>query len=99
MSKEKELRSQIREYVRSVIKEDNFISRYLRNMAKRMEDREFDRIMSQSPMVRKNMQDIITKATEKTDKELSKKKKDMVKKLVKQGKADPKDPKIAKYLK
>jgi len=99
MSKEKELRSQIREYVRSVIKEDNFISRYLRNMAKRMEDREFDRIMSQSPMVRKNMQDIITKATEKTEKELSKKKKDMVKKLVKQGKADPKDPKIAKYLK
>ena len=74
MSKEKELRSQIREYVRSVIKEDNFISRYLRNMAKRMEDREFDRIMSQSPMVRKNMQDIITKATEKTEKELSKKK-------------------------
>ena len=99
MSKEKEVRSQIREYVRSVIKEDNFISRYLRNMAKRMEDREFDRIMSQSPMVRKNMQDIITKATEKTEKELSKKKKDMVKKLVKQGKADPKDPKIAKYLK
>ena len=99
MSKEKELRSQIREYVRSVIKEDNFISRYLRNMAKRMEDREFDRIMSQSPMVRKNMQDVIARATEKTEKELSKKKKDMVKKLVKQGKADPKDPKIAKYLK
>ena len=99
MSKEKELRSQIREYVRSVIKEDNFISRYLRNLAKKMEDKEFQRIMSQSPMVRKNMQDVIARATEKTEKELSKKKKDMVKKLVKQGKADPKDPKIAKYLK
>ena len=99
MSKEKELRSQIREYVQSIIKEDNFISRYLRNMAKRMEDREFDRIMSQSPMVRKNMQDIISKATEKTEKEITQKRKDMIKRLVKLGKADPKDPKIAKYLK
>ena len=99
MSKEKELRSQIREYVQSIIKEDNFISRYLRNMAKRIEDREFDRIMSKSPMVRKNMQDIISKATEKTEKEITQKRKDMIKRLVKLGKADPKDPKIAKYLK
>jgi len=36
MSQEKQLRSQIREYVKSIIKEENFISRYLRNMAKRM---------------------------------------------------------------
>tara|TARA_R100001163_G_C4898566_1_gene88209 strand:+ start:139 stop:438 length:300 start_codon:yes stop_codon:yes gene_type:complete len=99
MSKEKKLRSQIREYVQSIIKEDNFISRYLRNMAKRIEDREFDRIMSKSPMVRKNMQDIISKATEKTEKEITQKRKDMIKRLVKLGKADPKDPKIAKYLK
>jgi hypothetical protein len=99
MSQEKELRSQIREYVKSVIKEDNFISRYLRNMAKRMEDREFDRIMSKSPMVRQNMQDIIAKELSKDEKEITQKKKDMVKRLVKLGKADPKDPKIAKYLK
>ena len=62
MSKEKELRSQIREYVRSVIKEDNIISRYLRNMAKRMEKREFDRLMSKRPELKKVVAKIVKDA-------------------------------------
>lgn len=62
MSKEKELRSQIREYVRSVIKEDNIISRYLRNMAKRMEKREFDRLMSKRPELKKGVAKIVKDA-------------------------------------
>ena len=65
MSKEKELRSQIREYVRSVIKEDNFISRYLRNLAKKMERKEFDRLMSQRPELKKDIQKVVRDA-EKT---------------------------------
>ena len=62
MSKEKELRSQIREYVRSVIKEDNFISRYLRNLAKKMERKEFDRLMSQRPELKKDIQKVVRDA-------------------------------------
>ena len=62
MSQEKQLRSQIREYVRSVIKEDNFISRYLRNMAKRMEKREFDRLMSKRPELKKGVAKIVKDA-------------------------------------
>tara|TARA_B100000902_G_scaffold79310_1_gene83978 strand:+ start:495 stop:737 length:243 start_codon:yes stop_codon:yes gene_type:complete len=62
MSKEKELRSQIREYVRSVIKEDNFISRYLRNMAKRIEKREFDRLMDKKPELKKGIQKVVAAA-------------------------------------
>jgi len=64
MSQEKQLRSQIREYVKSIIKEENFISRYLRNMAKRMERREFDRIMAKRPELKKGIQKI-TQAAEK----------------------------------
>tara|TARA_R100000149_G_C5804600_1_gene90462 strand:+ start:455 stop:697 length:243 start_codon:yes stop_codon:yes gene_type:complete len=62
MSKEKELRSQIREYVRSVIKEDNFISRYLRNLAKKMERKEYDRLMSQRPELKKDIQKVVRDA-------------------------------------
>jgi hypothetical protein len=62
MSKEKQLRSQIREYVRSVIKEDNIVSRYLRNMAKRMEKREFDRLMSKRPELKKGVAKIVKDA-------------------------------------
>ena len=62
MSKEKELRSQIRENVRSVIKEDNFISRYLRNLAKKMERKEFDRLMSQRPELKKDIQKVVRDA-------------------------------------
>ena len=64
MSQEKQLRSQIREYVKSIIKEENFISRYLRNMAKRMERREFERIMVKRPELKKGIQKI-TQAAEK----------------------------------
>ena len=99
MSEENKLRSQIREYVKSVIKEDNIVSRYLRNMAKRMEDKEFNRIMSKSPALKKDIQNIVKQADEKVTKQITQKQKDFVKKLVKMGKADPKDPKIAKYLK
>jgi len=99
MSQEKNLRSQIREIVRSVIKEENFISRYLRNMAKRIEKREFDRIMSKSPALKRDIQNIIKKADEKVTKQITQRQKDFIKDLVKMGKADPKDPKIAKYLK
>ena len=62
MSQEKNLRSQIREIVRSVIKEENFISRYLRNMAKRIEKREFDRIMSKRPELKKGIQKVVRDA-------------------------------------
>ena len=62
MSEENKLRSQIREYVRSVIKEDNIISRYLRNMAKRMEKREFDRLMSKRPELKKGVAKIVKDA-------------------------------------
>tara|TARA_B100000780_G_C21112385_1_gene449660 strand:- start:629 stop:865 length:237 start_codon:yes stop_codon:yes gene_type:complete len=62
MSKEKQLRSQIREYVRTVIKEDNVVSRYLRNMAKRMEKREFDRLMSKRPELKKGVAKIVKDA-------------------------------------
>ena len=62
MSKEKELRSQIREYVRSIIKEDNIVSRYLRNMAKRMEKREFDRLMKKRPELKKGVAKIVQDA-------------------------------------
>ena len=62
MSKEKELRSQIREYVRSVIKEDNFISRYLRNLAKKLERKEYDRLMSQRPELKKDIQKVVRDA-------------------------------------
>ena len=62
MSQEKNLRSQIREIVRSVIKEENFISRYLRNMAKRIEKREFDRIMSKRPELKKGIQKVVKDA-------------------------------------
>ena len=55
MSQEKNLRSQIREYVRSIVKEDNFISRYLRNLADRMEKREFERILNKSPELKKKL--------------------------------------------
>ena len=62
MSQEKNLRSQIREYVRSVIKEDNFISRYLRNLAKKMERKEYDRLMSQRPELKKDIQKVVRDA-------------------------------------
>jgi len=62
MSKEKELRAQIREYIQTMIKEDNFISRYLRNMAKRIEKREFDRIMSKRPELKKGIQKVVRDA-------------------------------------
>ena len=62
MSKEKELRAQIREYIQTMIKEDNFISRYLRNMAKRIEKREFDRIMSKGPELKKGIQKVVKDA-------------------------------------
>ena len=87
MSQEKNLRSQIREIVRSVIKEENFISRYLRNMAKRIEKREFDRIMSKSPALKRDIQNIIKKADEKVTKQITQRQKDFIKDLVKMGKS------------
>ena len=59
MSQEKNLRSQIREYVRSIVKEDNFISRYLRNLADRMEKREFERILNKSPELKKKLKKMV----------------------------------------
>ena len=55
MSKEKELRSQIREYVKSIIKEDNFISRYLRRLSDKIERREFARILAQQPELKRRL--------------------------------------------
>jgi len=62
MSQEKELRSLIREYVKSIIKEENFVSRYLRNMAKRMERREFQRLMAKRPELKKGVAKIVKDA-------------------------------------
>ena len=62
MSQETELRSRIREIVRSVIKEENFISRYLRNMAKRIEKREYDRLMAKRPELKKGIQKVVKDA-------------------------------------
>ena len=55
MSKEKELRSEIREQIRAILKEDNFISRYIRNIAKRMQGREFQRLMKKDKTLKKRL--------------------------------------------
>lgn len=60
MSQEKELRSQIREYVKSIIKEDNFISRYLRRLSDKIERREFARILAQQPELKRRLKKIKT---------------------------------------
>tara|TARA_R110000796_G_scaffold137084_1_gene253180 strand:- start:582 stop:845 length:264 start_codon:yes stop_codon:yes gene_type:complete len=60
MSKETELRSQIREYVTSLIKEDNFISRYLRKLGDRAEKKEFARILAQQPELKRRLKKIKT---------------------------------------
>jgi len=58
MSQEKELRAQIREYVKSVINEDNFISRYLRKLGDRAEKKEFARILAQQPELKRRLKKI-----------------------------------------
>jgi|TARA_B110000211_G_C14058977_1_gene544673 hypothetical protein len=55
MSEENKLRSQIREYVKSVIKEDNFISRYLRKLGKKAEKKEFARMLSKQPELKRRL--------------------------------------------
>ncbi len=58
MSQKKSLRKSIREMIKAELNEESLIGKWFRKLAKTVEDREYDRLMSQKPEFKKGLEKI-----------------------------------------